>query len=506
MVTVSLPSWPWEVVHQIAAQRGLQVWPVGGVVRDLLMGRARHDWDFTVDRDALGLARAVADALGGAFYPLDEERDTGRVILWAGGRRIELDFAGLRGANLEADLRGRDFTINAMAVGPDGRLVDPTGGLADLQARRLRAVGPEAFDQDPLRMLRAVRLVAELSLRLDAQTAQWIIQRATALSRVSAERVRDELARLLAAPAVAYYLQLADELGLLAQMIPEVDPLKEQRQTYPHRFNVWWHTLMTIEAAENLLRLLTDAPLLSDYTDAPAQAWKDVRSLLQPLAPMLTAHFRQRLAANRTRRVLFMLTVLCHDVGKPQTVTEDERGRLHFYGHELTGAQLVIRRLRALRFSRAETERAATVIRGHLRPAQLADAPGGVTGRAVYRFFRATGDAGVDVVLLALADHLSIWGPHLQPDRWARRLNAAGALLSYFFEKRSAITGESPLVNGCDLMRELNLAEGPLVGRLLEAVREAQAAGEVRTREEALTLARRLLHEKGSAEGNRRGS
>ncbi len=496
MVTVSLPPWPWDVVRRVAAERGVQVWPVGGIVRDILMGRARHDWDFTVDRDALGLARAVADTLGGAFYPLDTERDTGRVVLRSGGRRVEMDFAGLRGPDLEADLRGRDFTVNAMAVGPDGRLVDPIGGLADLQARRLRAVGPEAFDQDPLRMLRAVRLVAELDFRLDARTAQWIIGRADALSRASPERIRDELARLLAAPAVAYHLQLTDELGLMAQIVPETAPLKEQRQTHPHRFNVWWHTLMAVEAAENILRQLSGGPLLSDYTDAPAQAWEDVGALIRPFAPMLTAHFRHRLAGGRTRRVLFLLTVLCHDVGKPLTVTEDEQGRLHFYGHEGVGARMTAERMRALRFSRAETERAATAIRAHLRPAQLADAPGGVSGRAAYRFFRATGDAGVDVVLLALADHLSIWGPNLQPDRWARRLEAARALLDHFFVRGKGATALSPLVTGSDLMRELGLDEGPQIGKLLEAIREAQAEGEVTTREEALSLARRLLQKR----------
>lgn len=493
MVTVSLPSWPWDIVRRIADERGVQVWPVGGIVRDILMGRTRHDWDFTVERDALGLARAVADALGGAFYPLDAERDTGRVVLRSGRQRAELDFAGLRGPDLEADLRGRDFTVNAMAIGPDGRLVDPTGGLADLQARRLRAVGPEAFDNDPLRMLRAVRLVAELDFRLDARTAQWIIERADTLARVSPERIRDELARLLAAPAVAYHLQLADELGLMAQIIPETVPLKDQPQTYPHRFNVWWHTLMVVEAAENILRRLAGDLPLSDYTDVPAQAWDDVASLLEPFAPMLTAHFRQRLAANRTRRVLFLLAVLCHDLGKPLTVTKDEQGRLHFYGHEAVGARMTAERMRALRFSRAETERAATAIRAHLRPAQLADAPGGVSGRAAYRFFRATGDVGVDVVLLALADHLSIWGPNLQPDRWARRLEAARALLGYFFVQGRGSAAPAPLVSGRDLMRELGLGEGPQVGRLLEAIREAQAAGEIATREEALALARRLL-------------
>lgn len=499
MVAISLPSWPWDIVQQVAAGRGARVWPVGGCVRDLLLGRTVHDWDFAVDRDALGLARAVADALGGAFYPLDEERDTGRIILRWEGRRVELDFARLRGPDLEADLRDRDFTINAMAVGPDGELIDPTGGLTDLQARLVRAVGPHAFDQDPLRMLRAVRIVAERGLRLEVRTAQWIIERAGQLPRASPERIRDELVRLLNARSVAYHLQLLDELGLMTSILPDVEALREQRQTPPHRYDVWWHTLMTVDAAENILRRVGTVRGEPEtlYADAPGWAWDEVQETLAPFAPALVRHLRRPTTVPRYRRTLLILATLLHDVGKPLTVTEELKPGhshpiLHFYAHESAGARRAAEWMRDLRFSRAETESVAAMVRAHLRPSQVADAPGGVTGRAAYRFFRATGDAGVEVVLLALADHLAIWGPNLQPERWARRRAAARALLEYFFHRSRGAIAPPPLVNGRDLMTELGLPEGPEVGRLLEAIREAQAAGEVATREEALALARRL--------------
>jgi len=496
------------MVRQVAAERGVRVWPVGGCVRDLLLGRSIHDWDFAVDQDALGLARAVADALGGAFYPLDEERDTGRVIVRREGRRVELDFARLRGPDLEADLRDRDFTLNALAVGPDGELIDPTGGLTDLEARRVRAVGPEAFDHDPVRMLRAVRIVAELGLRLEVRTAQWIIERAGQLPRVSPERIRDEFVRLLNARSVAYHLQLLDELGLMRSILPDVDALREQRQTPPHRYDVWWHTLMTVDAAERIWQILHGmfkesaiSPLESAmYADAPDVAWDEVRETLAPFAPALVRHLRRPMTAPRYRRTLLLLAALLHDIGKPLTVTEEMKpGQahpvLHFYGHEAVGARQAADWMRQFRFSRAETEFITTVVRAHLRPAHLAETPGGVTGRAAYRFFRATGEAGVEVVLLALADHLAIWGPNLEPQRWARRRAAAHALLEYFFHRSQGTVAPPPLVNGRDLMRELNLSEGPEVGRLLEAIREAQAAGEVTTREEALALARRLKSE-----------
>lgn len=473
---------------------------MGGCVRDLLLGRSVHDWDFATDRDALGLARAVADRLGGAFYPLDEERDTGRVIVRREGRRVELDFARLRGPDLEDDLRDRDFTINAMAVGPEGELIDPTGGLTDLQARLVRAVGPEAFDRDPIRMLRAVRIVAELGLRLEVRTAQWIIERAGQLPRVSPERIRDELVRLMNARSVAYHLQLLDELGLMTSILPDVDALREQRQTTPHRYNVWWHTLMTVDAAENILRQIgvVGGERETLYADAPDWAWDEVRETLSPFVPALVRHLRRPMVAPRYRRTLLLLAALLHDVGKPLTVTEEVKPGethpvLHFYGHEAVGARRAAEWMRDLRFSRAETESVAAMVRAHLRPSQIAEAPGGVTGRAAYRFFRATGDAGVEVVLLALADHLAIWGPNLQPQRWARRRAAAHALLEYFFQRSRGAVAPPPLVNGRDLMTELGLPEGPEVGRLLEAIREAQAAGEVTTREEALALARRLV-------------
>jgi tRNA nucleotidyltransferase/poly(A) polymerase len=493
-VHVSLPEWPIRLVRALAATRGTQVWPVGGVVRDALLERRLHDWDFAVERDALGLARAVADALGGAYYPLDAERDAGRVVLRREGEaELELDFAALRGPDLEADLLARDFTLNAMAVQPDGLLVDPSGGLADLEASRVRAVGPEALDSDPLRMLRAVRLTAELAMRLEAKTAAWIVQRAPLLSAPSPERVRDELVRILAVPSVADQVHVLDELALLPQIIPELVPLKEQAQSPPHRFDVWWHTLLVVEATGAVIQALGGEQPSLAYVDAPDTAWQDVVATLGRFGPAVLDH----LTALPSGRALLHLAALCHDVGKPLTCTEDEGGRLRFFGHEHEGAEIVAGRMRRLRFSRAETALVETIVHAHLRPGHLARTEGPVTRRAVYRFFRATREAGVPVVVLNLADHLSTWGPGLEPERWMRRLEVAEVLLAHYFERHEETIAPPPVINGVDLMNELELAEGPLLGELLAAVREAQAAGEVGTREEALALVRSLLQEKG---------
>jgi len=492
-IRVSLPEWPLKRVYALAAARGVRVWLVGGAVRDALLGQPVHDWDFAVNRNALGLARAVADALGGAYFPLDAERGTGRVILAAeDGTHLELDFAVLRGASLEADLLARDFTINAMVLDETSVLIDPLGGQADLEAGRIRATNEHIFQDDPVRLLRAVRMEAELGFEIEPQTAVWMRRDAPLLALPSAERVRDEFARGTAVPGASTYLHRLDEFGLLPHVAPELELLKPVTQSPPHRFDVWSHTLLVVDTLERVVAAVTGQEVgPRALADAPPAVWGDLARVLGQFAGDMTAHLAVEVSGGRDRALLLKLAALLHDIGKPETWSQGEDGRIHFYNHEPVGARIAAARLRALRFSRDEVERVCVMVRGHLRPAHLARAER-ITRRAVYRYFRATGDAGVEVVLLSLADHLATWGPNLQERRWARRLEMAEVLLTHYFEHHEETVAPPPLVTGHDLMAELGLGEGPEIGRLLEALREAQAAGEVRTREEALALARRL--------------
>jgi putative nucleotidyltransferase with HDIG domain len=493
-IRVSLPEWPLKQIRALAAARGVRVWPVGGAVRDALLHRPAHDWDFGVDRDALGLARAVADALGGAYFPLDTERDAGRVVLMAAdGARLELDFAALRGADLEADLLARDFTVNALALDETGTLIDPTGGAGDLKAGRIRATNEHVFRDDPVRLLRAVRMEAELGFEIELQTAAWMSRDASLLALPSAERVRDEFARVMATQGAVIHLQRCDEFGLLPYVTPELEHLKGVTQSPPHRFDVWRHTLLVVDALEGVVAAVAGREVgPCALADVPPAAWGDLARVLGQFAGDVTAHLAVETNGGRNRALLLKMAALLHDVGKPETWSLGEDGRIHFYNHEPVGAQIAATRLQALRFGRDEVRRVHVMVEGHLRPAQLARAEK-VTRRAVYRYFRATGDAGVEVALLSLADRLATWGPHLQEHRWARHLEVAEILLTHYFERYEETVAPPPLVTGHDLMAELGLGPSPEIGRLLEAVREAQAAGEVGTREEALALARQNL-------------
>jgi len=490
---IKIPEWPWHIVCRLAGERAVRIWLVGGAVRDLLLGRPVHDWDFLVERDALELARNVANVLGGDYYPLDVEREIGRVLLRKPGQgRVELDFSTLREADLEGDLRVRDFTINAMAADMNGVVSDPTCGLVDLRACRVRVTGEHSFARDPIRLLRAVRMEAELGFEIEPETGELMHRDAGLLFLSSPERLRDEFVRILALPGLYVSLRRLDEFGLLARVIPELESLKGVSQSLPHRFDVWTHTLLVMDTLEGLLALLIGMPGRSrGGADIPRAAWGELERVLGQFANELAAHLALEVTPGRDRAVLLKLAALLHDVGKPFTRSQDEDGHIHFYEHERVGAGLARERLREMRFSRDEIARVESLIAHHMHPAHLAQDEK-ITRRAVYRYFRATGNTGVETVLLSLADHLATWGAHLQMERWARRLEVAEMLLSHYFEYHAETVMPPLLITGDELMAALGMTSGPEVGKLLEAVREAQAAGDISTREEALALAARL--------------
>jgi hypothetical protein len=182
---------------------------------------------------------------------------------------------------------------------------------------------------------------------------------------------------------------------------------------------------------------------------------------------------------------------MLHDVGKPQTQTTASDGRLRALGHERAGAETAEAVLRRLRFSAREIRLVGTIVRHHMRPSWLLKS-GPATRRAIYRFFRDTGDAGVDVVILALADQLATRGDTLTREHWRDYLGLARVMLDSYFRKSEEVVSPPPLVSGKDVMALLGLQPGPRVGEMLEAVREAQAEGRVCSREEALGFLRSL--------------
>ena len=459
---------------------GLKVYLVGGAVRDILLSRLTHDLDFALSGDVLKLSRRLADRLGGAYFPLDEERDTARIVLMApdGSRQI-LDFAAIRGEDIEADLKGRDFTINAMAVPLDEPqvLFDPCGGGADLRARLLRACSATSLTDDPLRILRGVRQAAAFNLKIVPETRQLMKDAASLLPAVSAERMRDELFHILETPRPSASIRALQILGALPFVLPELQTLKGVAQSPPHIWDVWEHTLNVLKNLEGLLSVLAERP---DPDKSANWTMGLVSMRLGRFRAQLNQHFAETsLNLNRSSLGLIMLAALYHDIAKPSTRQVEAGGRIRFFGHDLQGASVAVKRGRALRLSNPELERLRLIVQHHMRPLFLVNTGQTLSRKAIYRFFRDTGLAGVDICILSLADDLATYGPGLPQDLWANHLDVVRQLLEAWWENPQESVAPAPLLDGHILIDEFGLKPGPQIGILLELVREAQAAGEI---------------------------
>ena len=485
---------------QSALPAGVQVYLVGGAVRDALLGRASHDLDFVLAGEVLGIARRIANALGAAYFPLDEERRTARLVLiQADGSRFKLDFAAMRSSDLDSDLRARDFTINAIALplATLEALVDPCGGATDLYARVLRTCSPGSFLDDPVRVIRAVRLATALNCKILPETSQQLRQAVPYLEQVSPERVRDELFRILDGPQPATGIRLLDILGALALILPELPSLKGVSQPPPHISKVWEHTLEVLQRLDQVLDVLA---LQYDQEHAASWALGFISVQLGRYRKQLHEHLHTSLNPERNLRGLLFLAALYHDAGKPITRQVDETGRIRFFEHEQVSAEQAAQRGRLLRLSNTEIERLTVIVRNHMRPLLLAQSGAPPTRRAIYRYFKACGAAGIDVGLLSLADCLAAFGSTLPHETWARHLLVVRTLFEAWWENPEQAVSPPSLLNGYDLMRNFDLQPGPVVGQLLEAIQEAQAAGQINSREQALKLAFKQLEASQSDE------
>ncbi len=481
---------------------------VGGIVRDLILGKvtAAVDLDIVVGEGAMALAKHVADRLGWAYYPLDEARDVARLVFTAGSALPSVcDIAAMRGGTIESDLSLRDFTINAMALeyGPSGspRLIDVVGGRQDLAAQIVRRVSPSSLADDPVRLLRAVRLAAQLDLNLESATEAQIRRLARSIEMVSAERLRDELWKIVTSPTPARAIDQLRQLGLLPHVLPEVAATIGIAQSIPHAAPVYEHTLRTVTAMQTIQTWIMDG-----VKPNSVESFGLLVRRLERWHDALRTHLAAPVGAHRRRADWLFWHALLHDIGKPATqskdISADGEHRIRFLNHEQVGAQLAGDRLLELRFNRVEIELVAAVIRGHMRPHHLHSSfdKQPITRRAAFRFFRDTGSkpdsvgVGLDILLLALADRIATY--EAMPVDWEDYLTHVDQLLSMAFSQGGP--APRPLIDGHLLMQRLALPPGPELGQVLDHVLEAQVAGDISTPEEALDLAAGWLSQHGA--------
>ncbi len=450
-------------------------WLVGGALRDRLLGRPTSDYDIAVQGEPRRLARALASSAAGHAFALSETFGGWRVL--ARDHSWQVDLLPLAGETIEEDLGRRDLTVNAIAqpVSGDG-YVDPFGGLEDVRLRRLRMVSADAFEHDPVRVLRLARLASELGLVPEPETMAVAARSSPGLRNVAPERIFLELKRIVVSERALEGLALMDDLGATEVILPELASLRGIEQSHFHHLDVYGHTRAVLKETIALVR----DPGLAFGDHGPAVT----RVLDEPLANELSRGQALRFGA------------LFHDVAKPRTRDVTPQGRVTFIGHDATGAEMAVAALQRLRASERLCDYVGALTRHHLRLGFLVhEMP--LSKRAIYRYLKACAPVQVEVTVLSVADRLATRGSG-SSEAIAKHLELARQLVGEALAWRLA--PPKPPVRGDELARALGIETGPVIGTMLDELEEASFAGEIGDREQALERARQLL---GATAGTR---
>ena len=459
---------------RVLHEAGYEAFLVGGYVRDFLLGLSPHDVDIATSATPTQIQSAFSSY---PHYLAGERHGTVGVVM--DGEKVEITtyraetYDGVTrhpvvrfGVSLREDLSRRDFTVNALAMSADGAVIDYHGGARDLAKGLIHVVEGSAnrFHEDPLRLMRAVRLAAQLQFAITPTTVTAIIQTAGELRRVSRERVRDELNKTLLTREPGRGLSMLESLTLLPHVIPELQEGVGIHQTYPHHKDVFGHTILVLEGAAALTAALT-ADLTADEENGAGVNDRDGIGLT---AVRRGIHFQE---AQPQPALRLRLAALLHDVAKPRTKSV-EGGTVHFYRHEYLGAEMALNIMEGLRYRQKEAKEVARLVELHMRPNLYERS---FRNAAVRRLVRDAGELLPDLLSLSRCD---ITGQR------AGRLEEALGRLDHLRARTEevgiveAATVVSPL-DGKEIMEILGIGPGPEVGRVKRALEEAVVAGAV---------------------------
>ena len=436
---------PNEIAQVTAALKkaGFQAYLVGGCVRDLIIGKKPKDWDVTTNatpeqvialfpktfyENAYGTVGVVNEELPAGK---DGEPDKTLHIVEVTPYRLEAAYSDHRrpdavtfSPNLEDDLKRRDFTINAIALDFDASsgaetIIDPYGGREDLKNKLIRAVGkPEdRFTEDALRIMRAVRLSAELGFLIEKETEEAIKKTSHLLQKIAIERIRDEFCRMLLADKPSQGIKMAQKLGILKYIAPELEEGIGIEQNQAHSFDVWTHLLKSLDHA-----------------------------------------------ADKDWSLEIRLSALFHDVGKPATRRKsEEKGDWTFYGHEVVGARMTKKILERLKFPKKTTEKVTTMVRWHMFFSDTEK----ITLSAVRRIVRNVGPENIwDLMNLRICDRVGTGRPKENPYRLRKYKSMIEEAL------RAPISVAMLKIDGTRMIEILGISPGPKIGHILHALLE----------------------------------
>lgn len=466
-------------IYAYAGAKNAELYLVGGFLRDIYLGRRRQDpdIDLCMARGALRFGRGLAKHLKCGFVVLDELHGCCRLVQRCGKVTCTVDIADFRSPALAEDLALRDFSVNSICLAladliekkdPAGYIIDPYGGRLDIKRRRLRIMYKRAFEDDPVRILRAFSLSALYGFAIDPACMARVVRSRKLLKDVSPERVRDEIFKIFDSDRSFSCLRAIDSRGILEIVFPEIRAMKRVRKAGRARIDIWGHTIDTVGELELLCARLTRNA--------------DVRSYLG-----------ERLSGSRSVYALLKAAALLHDAGKPATF-RFKQGKISFYGHERVGSRMATDIARRLKLSNEEQRWLSKVSFLHLRPGYMATMRA-VTERAIFRFFRDAGRESVAILLLALADERATSGYETVEKIRPRYERLILRLVRLYFERQKKPLRRR-LVTGHDIMRLGSMPPSRSVGELLRQAEEAIAVKGITQRAEALECVRQIIKDR----------
>ena len=456
---------------QLLIPKNQSAYLVGGWIRDKILGRVVKDYDFVIQGDIEDILKKFVIRINGTLIKLSEKKHLWRIV--SREKNIIFDFTPISAENIEGDLSKRDFTINAMAIELDkynlgvAKIIDPFGGFRDIQDRRIRVVKDASITSDPLRMLRAFRFAAQLGFSIDKHTIDIIQHNIDKILDVAFERITYELFLIFAEDFSYPFVRQLDDIGLLGYIIPEIAEMKGLEQGKYHHLDAWEHTLLALKKLEDCI------------------------SELSEFDELIQSYLNERFQSNITKKQLLKFATLLHDIGKPATMTRDNKGDYHFYGPAKIGSEMATKICARLKLGKKATSAVNELVKRHLDPLSFLNNDVR-TKRAFNRFFNRNGSEGIGILLLFLADMRAARGKQAS-DLEQHRLGLVKEMLS--FRKAQLYPKEKmkKLLNGYDLIETFNLTPGKQIGYIIKLIEDEQVEGKLKTKEQAIDFVKNLL-------------
>lgn len=435
---------------------------VGGTIRDFLMGKTSADRDISI-KDARDFALKLSKELDATFIVLDSENQIYRIVLK--DKINYLDISEMQGNSIEEDLSRRDFRINAIAYDlKQEKYIDPFNGIEDIKTKQLRHIKDENFEDDPLRILRAFRFLATTGFEMDAHLKSAINKYKHLVLNPSKERIMYEIMKLFGGDYATKALIEMDNFGILEELFPIIKDVKKVPENQHHHLDLFHHSIETVRIIEKL------------YKEG---------------LPEEKEHLKKVDFGGFPRINHLKLAGFLHDIGKFSCWTIDKDGRHRFIKHEEVGAKMCEPILRDLKFSKKQVEYISIMIKKHMYPSNVIDAPI-LNDKVMMRYVRKIEDNLIDNIILAKADRLSARGEAITEEIINTNINGLNKLRDFYLEKRESLKPLPKLLDGKEIMEILNLKPSPRLGEIIEALKEAQISGDVLNKDDAIKFIKNL--------------